>query len=151
MSEQENPGGAEGLRLAEEIRLLVELVAEHAAPWLEGIVKAGHGMSEEDTAQGPEQHGEDTPGCGWCPLCAIVAVLRGERPEFVARLLEQAAQLVALLRAVLADRWEPEDGVHMPGFHPARREPEPAGAPASPRVQHITVRRRDNWQAEREY
>ncbi|MFD9891103.1 hypothetical protein ACFWY9_17305 [Amycolatopsis sp. NPDC059027] len=164
MSEQDNPGGAEGLRLAEEIRLLVELVAEHAAPWLEGIVKAGHGMSEEDSAQGPEQHGEDTPGCGWCPLCAIVAVLRGERPalevlfpaesastQFVARLLEQAAQLVALLRAVLADRWEPEDGVHMPGFHPARREPEPAGAPASPRVQRITVRKRDNWQAEREY
>jgi hypothetical protein len=132
--------GADGLRLAEELRLLVEMVVEKAAPWLEGVVAAGHGD--------PDQAKPEASACGWCPLCAIVAVVRGERPEFAARLLEQLAQLVALLRAVLADRWEPDEGVHMPGFRPA---PRPATDDvASPRVQHITVRRRDEWRPDRE-
>ncbi|MFG1641505.1 hypothetical protein ACGFMK_14560 [Amycolatopsis sp. NPDC049252] len=137
MSEEE---AADGLRLAEELRLLVEMVVEKAAPWLEGVVAAGHGD--------PDQAKPEGSACGWCPLCAIVAVVRGERPEFAARLLEQLAQLVALLRAVLADRWEPDEGVHMPGFRPA---PRPAADDvASPRVQHITVRRRDEWRPDRE-
>jgi hypothetical protein len=137
VSEEE---AADGLRLAEELRLLVEMVVEKAAPWLEGVVAAGHGD--------PDQAKPEGSACGWCPLCAIVAVVRGERPEFAARLLEQLAQLVALLRAVLADRWEPDEGVHMPGFRPA---PRPAADDmASPRVQHITVRRRDEWRPDRE-
>lgn len=139
MSEYSEHTEADGLKLAEEIRLLVELVVEHAAPWLEGLISAGHGCSEHDTDG------------GWCPLCAVVGVFRGERPEFMARLMEQAAQLVALLRAVLADRWEPEGGVHMPGFQPARKEPAREDAPVgASRVQHITVTRRDAWQPDRE-
>lgn len=134
MSEDDETAGP---RLAEEIRLLVEMVVEKAAPWLEGVVAAGHGD--------PDQAKADASACGWCPLCAIVAVVQGERPEFVARLLEQLAQLVALLRAVLADRWEPDEGVHMPGFRPAPRPP--ADASASVRVQHIAVRRRDEWES----
>ncbi|MCR6485869.1 hypothetical protein M8542_23880 [Amycolatopsis sp. OK19-0408] len=146
MSEEDE---AAGPRLAEEIRLLVEMVVEKAAPWLEGVVAAGHGD--------PDQAKPDGSACGWCPLCAIVAVVRGERPpleaifpaesastQFAARLLEQLAQLVALLRAVLADRWEPDEGVHMPGFRPAPRPP--ADASVSVRVQHIAVRRRDEWE-----
>ncbi|MDS0139640.1 MULTISPECIES: hypothetical protein [unclassified Amycolatopsis] len=169
MSEEEH-----GPRLAEEIRLLAEMVAEKAAPWLEGVLAAGHGSfsgvpgggapgpgrSPGDYssfsgvpgggAPGPGDHAtpdEAKPAgsaCGWCPLCAIVAVVRGERPELVARLAEQLAQLVALLRAVLADRWEPQEGVHMPGFRPA---PRPADPRTSPRVQHIAVRRRDEWES----
>lgn len=134
MSEEDE---AAGPKLAEEIRLLVEMVVEKAAPWLEGVVAAGHGD--------PDQAKPDASACGWCPLCAIVAVVRGERPEFAARLLEQLAQLVALLRAVLADRWEPDEGVHMPGFRPAPRPP--ADASVSVRVQHIAVRRRDEWES----
>ncbi|MEU0534237.1 hypothetical protein [Amycolatopsis tolypomycina] len=134
MSEEEH-----GPRLAEEIRLLAELVADKAAPWLEGVLAAGHGDHTSEEAK------PDGSACGWCPLCAIVAVVRGERPELVARLVEQLAQLVALLRAVLADRWEPDEGVHMPGFRPA---PKPAAdATASTRVQHIAVRRRDEWES----
>lgn len=124
-----------GARLAEEIRLLVELVVERAAPWLDGVVRAGHGSRAE--------HGESA--CGWCPLCAVVAVVSGERPEFVARLLEQAAQLVALLRAVLADRWQPHEGVHMPGFAPPPR-PEPSTEEQrAGRVQHIPVHPAAGW------
>ncbi|MET7994260.1 hypothetical protein ABZU76_25525 [Amycolatopsis sp. NPDC005232] len=160
MSEQDEPGyGAEGLRLAEEIRLLVELVVERAAPWLEGLMAAGHGRDEvHETSHDTEPGAAGASGtagfsgCGWCPLCAIVAVVRGERPEFAARLLEQAAQLVALLRAVLADRWEPDEGVHMPGFRPAPKPaPSPADDPgAAARVQHIAVRKREDWRPEQE-
>ncbi|MGV9364376.1 hypothetical protein [Amycolatopsis sp. NPDC003731] len=148
MSEEEH-----GPRLAEEIRLLAEMVAEKAAPWLEGVLAAGHGSfpgGPGGGAPGPGDHAtpdEAKPAgsaCGWCPLCAIVAVVRGERPELVARLAEQLAQLVALLRAVLADRWEPQEGVHVPGFRPA---PRPADPRTSPRVQHIAVRRRDEWES----
>jgi len=166
--------GYDGASLTEEIRLLVELVVEHAAPWLDGLVSAGHG-----TEHTKEDRDVATPSgnCGWCPLCAIVNVVHGERPEFVARLLEQAAQLIALLRAVLADRWEPQDGVHMPGFHPAsarqsavppqsgpsqdgpshtapaQAAPWPSARqddPSAGRVQHIAVRKSAQWQPDRE-
>jgi hypothetical protein len=120
---------ADATSLAEEIRLLVEMVVERAAPWLEGIVASGHGPADRAAST----------DCGWCPLCAVVAVARGERPEFAARLVEQLGQLVALLRAVLADRWDPEHGFHMPGF-----QPDPKPEPASARVQHIPVQ----WRGE---
>ena len=119
--------------LAEELRLLIELVVERAAPWLDGVIAAGHDESG---------HAEPAGGCGWCPFCAVVSLARGERPEIAARVLEQAAQLVALLRAVLADRWAPEEGVHMPGFTP---RPEPRPETGATRVQHVPVRRREDW------
>ncbi|GAB3572186.1 hypothetical protein GCM10027445_28940 [Amycolatopsis endophytica] len=121
--------GVTAARLAEEIRLLVEMVVERAAPWLDGVVAAGHGPDDEKPESGAD--------CGWCPVCAVVAVARGEKPEFVARVLEQAAQVIALLRAVLADRWEPQEGVHMPGFQPPRPQPD------SGRVQRIPVQWRE--------
>lgn len=130
----------EGVRLADEIRLLVDLVVEHAAPWLDGVVASGHG------AQHPGNRPGQAQGCTWCPLCAVVALVAGERPELVARVLEQAVQLVALLRAVLADRWEPQEGVHMPGFQPRpRSRPATDAGGTNTRVQHIPVRPRQQW------
>ncbi len=88
-----------GTRLVEELRLLLDALAERAGPWL-------------DQAAAPTS----------CPRCGAVA----------ARGLDGAADLVALLRAVLADRWEPSVS-HPPGFRQ-----EPGGAST---VQHIPVRR----------
>lgn len=118
------------LRLAEEVRLLVELVVERASPWLERVVDEGHGV-------------EEAGACGWCPLCAVVGLARGERPDIAAKVVENAAQLVALLRAVLADRWEPDEGVHMPGFRPPSRSRQ-AGEEGG-RVQHVPVRPSERW------
>jgi hypothetical protein len=42
------------------------------------------------------------PECCWCPLCQLIATLRGERPELLERLAETQAALTAALRA-LAD------------------------------------------------
>jgi hypothetical protein len=105
--------------LVEELRLLVEAVTDRAGPWLDRVAA------------------EPASECAWCPVCAAVAALRGEPSELATRGLDGAADLVALLRAVLADRWEP--GVsHMPGFTPP---PRPS---SSDRVQHIRVRRQDD-------
>lgn len=165
--------GADGVRLAEEIRLLVDMVVDRAVPWLDSLVDAGHGHGHGvrtdnapggpsrpdagDSAEpGPGEHdpagpdpaarAEDT-GPEWCPLCAIVALWRGERTEVAVRVLDHAAQLLSLLRAVLADRWAPQDGVHMPGFRPPPREPDRPGAPARDRrVQRVVVRPRSQWE-----
>lgn len=89
-----------GSRLVEELRLLLDAVADRAGPWLDRVAVEERGLGY-DTATG-----------------------RG---------LDRAADLVALLRAVLADRWEP--GVpHMPGFRPPPRQAQ--------RVQPIPVRRK---------
>jgi hypothetical protein len=116
-SEPEGPGS----RLVEELRLLLDAVADRAGPWLDRVA-AGHA-----------DHGDPSAASGSCPVCAAFALVHGEPSELATRGLERAADLVALLRAVLADRWEP--GVpHMPGFRPP---PRPSG-----RVQRIPVRRK---------
>ncbi|HEV2782947.1 MAG TPA: hypothetical protein VGX25_26460 [Actinophytocola sp.] len=119
MTAAEGPGS----RLVEELRLLLDAVAERAGPWLDRVAAGAH-----------DEHA-DLAGAGtWCPVCAVLALIKGESSsELAARSLERAADLVALLRAVLADRWEP--GVpHMPGFRPPPRP--------SKRVQRIPVRRK---------
>lgn len=164
-TQYERPTGEDTVAgLAQEIRLLVDMVIEHSAPWLEGLVSAGHGPGAgTNTGAWDEQrvpgHDEAAYNCGWCPLCAVVAMVRGDRPEFSARAFDQAAQIVALLRAVLADRWYPEAGMHMPGFRPQESQqgahgqgsrqaatvettmPMPKIRPDSQRVQRIAVRK----------
>ncbi|PPK64181.1 hypothetical protein V5P93_006092 [Actinokineospora auranticolor] len=104
-----------GSRLADELVLLLAAVAERAGPWLDRVA------AEHDA------------GCQSCVLCALVAVVRGEPNELAAKSIDRLADVVALLRAVLADRWHPGEP-HMPGFRP---EPAPSG-----RVRRIPVRRR---------
>jgi hypothetical protein len=84
--------------------------------------------------QSPADHTPAT--CGWCPLCAGIAVLRGERPELAIRAAEHAAGLLSVLRSALAEPTRPA-----PGNEPEAQPPPPE--PARERVQHITVRRRN--------
>ena len=117
--EQDAPPGA---RIAEELKLLLGVLAERAEPWLNRLATAPDGA-------------EHTPAtCGWCPLCAGMAVLRGDRPELAVRAAEHASGLLAVLRASLAERPAPEP----------RPEPGPATEPQPEpeRVQKITIRRR---------
>ncbi|HEX5118924.1 MAG TPA: hypothetical protein VFW65_27375 [Pseudonocardiaceae bacterium] len=104
-----------GARLAEELRLLLDALAERAEPVLNRLAAGEH-----------EDHTPAT--CGWCPLCAAMAVLRGERPELAVRAAEHAAGLLAVLRSALAETHDTPDTQHQ------TRED---------RVQHIPVRRRD--------
>ncbi|ONI79216.1 hypothetical protein ALI144C_25625 [Actinosynnema sp. ALI-1.44] len=113
-----------GTRLLEEIVLLLDAVAERLGPYLDQVAAEHDGPADK------------------CPLCAIGALVRGEPNDLAATTLDRAADIVALLRAVLADRWEP--GVpHMPGFRPPGRPgraPEPKRRENRP-VQHIQLRR----------
>lgn len=143
--------------LGHELRLLIEMIIERSAPWLERL-RTGESDGLEHSA---ERH------CvSWCPICTAATIAKSQGPEFSARACEQAAQAVSLLRAVLADRWHPEQGVHMPGFDPrtsdgptatdAAPESEPEATPAaeasangsrrrsSPRVQRVAVRKSEN-------
>jgi hypothetical protein len=125
-----------GSRLVEELRLLLDAVADRAGPWLDRVAASSHEEHDELLDREPAGSG------GWCPLCAVLALRNGEPSELASRSLERAADLVALLRAVLADRWEP-GGPHLPGFRPAPRPARKPGHPEpSPRVQRIPVRRK---------
>jgi hypothetical protein len=105
-----------GARLADELRLLLDALAQRAEPYLNRLAA--------------DESGEHTPAtCGWCPLCAALAVARGERPELAVRAAEHAAGLLAVLRSALA---EPSS---------TSSDPSPSPPPEE-RVQHIPVRRR---------
>ena len=69
--------------------------------------------------------------CAVCPLCALIATLRGERPELVQRVAEQLGGLVALLRATLEEE----------ATAPAPAERTSSGSPKA--VQRIPVERPD--------
>ena len=138
MSEEDE---AAGPRLAEEIRLLVEMVVEKAAPWLEGVVAAGHGD--------PDEAKPDASACGWCPLCAIVAVVRGERPELAARCWNSWPSWWRCSERCSRTAGSRTRACTCPGSGP-RRGPPADDMAVSPRVQHITVRRRDEWRPDRE-
>lgn len=87
-------------------------------------------------ACGSAEDGEVPGDCGWCPICAAVALLRGQRSDAAERLVEQVSAAVQALRGLLAEqRTEPT------GDAPAT---DPAGSePRSEHVQPIDVRRVD--------
>nr|WP_232328316.1 hypothetical protein [Kibdelosporangium sp. MJ126-NF4] len=102
----------------------MDAVAERLGPYLDQVAAEHDGPPDK------------------CPLCAVGALVRGEPNDLAATTLDRAADIVALLRAVLADRWEP-DVPHMPGFRPPGRPgraSEPARSNNRP-VQHIQLRR----------
>lgn len=116
-------GGHAGL--SAEARALALTLLDRLGPVLDRV-----------TAEQPDPAPAGTGTCTGCPVCALLAALRGERSELAVRLAEHTAGIVAVLRAAL------EEGQEGPA--PA---PEPPAAPAEGRspagraVQRITVER----------
>lgn len=110
--------------LAAELRALADVLIDRVDPWLSSLAAPGEG-----------------PGsCSWCPVCALVAALRGDRPELARRLAEQGGGLLNAVRLLVAE--------HGGAQHARHTEPGPAGQPpggpgAAPAVEPIVVRRRD--------
>ena len=65
------------------------------------------------------------PECCWCPVCQLIATLRGDRPELTERFAETQTAVSGLLRA-LAD---------------AVSGPAPAAKPEPVRLQRIDLER----------
>jgi hypothetical protein len=112
------PGGTEADRAARE-RLTREARAT-ASTLLDWVGTRVDGAAVGRTATRPPQ---SAGPCAWCPVCALVAALRGEQPELTAHLAEQASALLVVLRLLL------QAHVHE---HPAPAAPDPApGEPAA--------------------
>jgi hypothetical protein len=109
-----------GTDWAEQTRRLVET--------LRGSLAAAAGDAGGDAAAA----GED---CRWCPLCRLIAVLRGERPEVTAVIAEVLRATADALQATAAAPQRPR------ADRPAAEE-EPAAPPVGdppPAVQRIEI------------
>lgn len=75
--------------LAEEFRVLARLALERMEPLLRGA----------------EEQSSDTPwqGCTWCPLCAVAALVKGERHPLLGVVARESEHLLVLLREVLRE------------------------------------------------
>ncbi|MGH4022369.1 MAG: hypothetical protein ACRDT0_24665, partial [Pseudonocardiaceae bacterium] len=81
-------------RVSEEMRALAELLVERIEPWARRV--------RDGTVQQDPENDATPSTCTWCPVCAVVGVLRGERPELAARVAEHAVGLLAAVREALA-------------------------------------------------
>lgn len=121
------PGCGTHGHIPDELRTVVELLADRLQPWLDRMARDG------DPAQSA---GESSAPCTWCPVCALITALRGDRPEAVARLAQHGAGLIAAVRELLT----PPAGAAPSREKPAERA-DPTGEPTPTRsVQHIVVR-----------
>lgn len=111
--------------IAEEVRALLRTALDRIDPVLERL-------SDEQGGDAAEPGGAPGP-CASCPVCAVIAALRGERSELAARLAEHAAGLVAVLRTALEEGAPERMGVDLD---------DPADRPPPRRVQRIPVQRR---------
>ena len=102
--------------------MLLDVVADRLSS-----MKPAEGAAEEPaeaTGRCPECGSVPGASCTACPLCRFVAVLRGERPEATARLVDGALLIVRTLRSLIP---EPDGGAAAdpprpdPGPPPARR------------------------------
>lgn len=102
----------------EELRLLAETVLERVEPALR---QAAVGIDQQEWA-----------GCSWCPVCAAVALLRGEHHDLVAVLADHGTAMVTVLREAIAgipvEPVMPED-FPMGGQSRRQRPPAPKAEP----------------------
>ena len=49
------------------------------------------------------QQERDQQSCSWCPVCALAALVRGERHDLVELVASEGAVIIGLLRQLLAD------------------------------------------------
>ncbi len=95
----------------------------------------GTGRAERGaTDRCPECGALPDGSCTACPLCRFLAVLRGERPEATARLVDGALLIVRTLRSLIPETAEATD-----------RRPPPAARPDAPGtraggLEHIDIR-----------
>jgi hypothetical protein len=118
-SADERCGDHEGLDA--ELRALARAALDRVTPVLDRVRSAPAGEAEASTQP-----------CAVCPVCAVVAALRGERVELAVRLAEHLSGLLAVLRSAL------DEGSGDPEPAP---DPSPPSEPERRVVQRIPVAR----------
>lgn len=110
--------------LSEELEALATLLAERLESWSERV-------RQDEPAAGTTESGASRARC---PICCVLDLLRGQRPELAARLTEHGVGLLAAAREALNP---PDAGgqYRQPG-----PEPGPSSGPDKP-VQQVPVRR----------
>lgn len=113
--------------LGGDVRTVLLGALDRLAPLLDATTTDGAEPGGATTGGATTEGSGTRSSCTSCPICAVLAALRGERSELLVRLAEQATGLIAVLRAALE-----EDA-----------PPAPAPAPSAPsrRVQRIPVER----------
>ncbi|WP_174557453.1 hypothetical protein [Nocardia vaccinii] len=114
--------------LAEELRLLAEVLLERVEPVLRRASADG---------------GAEWAGCNWCPLCAAAALARGEHHDVVASLAAHGTAIVTVLREALA-------GVPVEPVLPTDADAPPdraadGGVPREPASQHDSPGERSSF------
>jgi hypothetical protein len=117
------PGDAEHQRLLRELAALAENVLERVEPALR---RAAAGVDSDGWA-----------GCDWCPVCAALALLRGEHHDLLAALAEHGVAVVTVLREALAGA--PVDPAPRRGEAAQPPRPGPAAGRGSGTYQPIRV------------
>lgn len=84
-----------------ELRALAEGVLERLEPVLQRAASAPSAPAKD--GEGPSEDGPRST-CTWCPVCALVAMIRGEQHELLTLLAGQAAAVIAVLRQLLEER-----------------------------------------------
>jgi len=160
-------GCAEHGELGEEFRLLALALLDRFEPRARSVLAglrveaaeaaAAEAVAAEATAGGATAGGatvgsataSQPVACQWCPVCSVIAVVRGDRPELGGRLAEQAGALLTTLRAVLEQPPNaPLADAQAADEQPADKQPDnatpgngkPADEPRRPVVQRIEVR-----------
>lgn len=118
-------------QVAEELRLLIDALAFRAEDFLRKF-----GYDSGSCAESAAGDSGDGRSCGWCPVCAVAAIVRGERPELTARLAEQLSGLVTLLREIMAEQHRNPPPESQPAQPDSGMEP-----PTTGKVQKIAVQR----------
>jgi hypothetical protein len=96
------------------------------------VVETLRGVLGTLAAHDPRTDGEpsSSPTCTWCPLCQLLAILRGERPEATAVIADVLRATAEALHAFAAAPDAPR---------PPDAEPAPPAGDPPPVVQRIEI------------
>lgn len=116
----------------QEAASLFKAVQEAAAGWSRGREGGGDSEAAGRAAAGSGSTGDGTTtACRGCPLCQLLAHVRGTSPEVIDHLADAAASVAAAVSELLTAQRPPAGRDGEPGAnanHPppaGRREPEP--------------------------
>ncbi|MGW0175767.1 hypothetical protein ACWDUM_18255 [Rhodococcus sp. NPDC003322] len=93
---------ADHAALMAELRALANAALDRLEPLLERAADVAAAVAPERGEDGAHEDGEDRgSACGWCPVCALVALVRGESHDLLTLVASQLSALLALVRALL--------------------------------------------------